>query len=133
MLSFVATVFLPTQCSSYVLNTDVTRLASYGVVITGGCDVTLFTNATWMRFSAGGATRLASTPPQTYRCATSSTGWYTGTHPSTVGSTTTGIVCFVWSNNICNWNSVISITNCNGFYVYLLVAPSQCALRYCIE
>lgn len=86
----------------------------------------------WVRFG-GSATQMASSAPPIYRCATSATGWYTGTLPSSVGSIVTGVVCFSWTSSIYDWHSIVSVTNCNGFYIYLLVSPPQCALRYCTE
>lgn len=122
---------MPPQCSNYTLDTDSTRSTTYSIGTTG-CDVTLYSTATWVRFG-GPATQMASSAPPIYRCATSATGWYTGTLPTPVGSTSTGVVCFSWTSSICDFHSTISVTYCNGFYVYLLVAPSQCALRYCTQ
>jgi hypothetical protein len=86
----------------------------------------------WVRYG-GTASGLATSPPQIYRCSTSATGWYTGSLPSTAGTTVTGVVCFTWTSTICDFHSTISVTNCNGFYVYLVVAPSNCPLRYCTQ
>ncbi|CAM4984459.1 unnamed protein product [Rotaria socialis] len=114
------TVSLPSQCSNYTLDTDATRLLTYTIV-------------TWVRFTGGGATQLATTTPQTYRCATSATGWLVSALPSTVGSVVSGLVCFNWSSSICYWSTTISVANCNTFYIFLLVSPSQCSLRYCTQ
>jgi hypothetical protein len=132
MIFFTATaVSVPSQCSNYSIDTDVTRLATYSVNIPGGCDVTLYATPTWVRFN-GSATRLSTSAPATHRCATSATGWYTGTLPS-AGLTTTGVACFAWTSSICDFHSTISVTNCNDFYIYLMVSPSTCSLRYCTE
>jgi hypothetical protein len=129
---FIATVSLPSQCSNYTLDTDSSRLSTYSVVVGSGCDVTLYATPIWVRFG-GTATRMATTPPQVYRCATSATGWYTGTLPSTVGVIVTGVVCYTWTSSICDFHNTVSVINCNGFYIYLLDSPSQCSLRYCSE
>ncbi|CAM2728804.1 unnamed protein product [Rotaria socialis] len=92
------TVSLPSQCSNYTLDTDATRLLTYTIV-------------TWVRFTGGGATQLATTTPQTYRCATSATGWLVSALPSTVGSVVSGLVCFNWSSSICYWSTTISVAN----------------------
>ncbi|CAF3320480.1 unnamed protein product [Rotaria socialis] len=126
------TVYLPNQCSNYTLDTDATRLSTY-TIGSSGCDVTTYATPLWVRFTGGGATQLATTTPQTYRCATSATGWLVSALPSTVGSVVTGLVCFNWSSNICYWSSTISVANCNTFYIFLLVSPSQCSLRYCTQ
>ena len=75
---------------------------------------------------------LADTAPSIYRCSTHATGYYTETYPA-VGSTVNGTVCYHWSSNMCNWSNLISVTNCNGYYVYLLTAPPVCQLRYCTK
>jgi hypothetical protein len=73
---------------------------------------------------------MATSPPQPNHCGTNGVGWLVSTLPST-GSTTMGVVCFVYSNNICNSISYISVTNCNGFYVFQLVSVGRCNNRYC--
>ena len=45
-----------------------------------------------------------------------------------VGSRT---VCFHWSGKCCNWNTVIQVRNCGAYFVYKLVKPTACHLRYC--
>lgn len=128
-LSLIATIYMPPQCSNYTLDTDATRLTNN--TSGGGCDNSVFSTALWVRFSGGGATRLASSAPAINRCGTSAPGWLVSGLPTSVGATTTGFVCYNWSSNICNWYNIISITNCNTFYVFLLVAPPTCSLRYC--
>lgn len=89
--------------------------------------------AIWTRFAGGGATTLATSPPQTYRCGTLATGWVVSALPSTVGATTTVVVCFNWGYNICYWITTLSVTNCNGFYVFLMNNVPSCTSRYCTE
>ena len=127
--SLIATIYMPPQCSNYTLDTDATRLTNN--TSGGGCDSSAFSTALWVRFSGGGATRLASTAPAINRCGTSAPGWLVSGLPTSVGTTTTGIVCYSWSSNICNWYNTISMTNCNSFYIFLLVSPPTCSLRYC--
>ena len=86
----------------------------------------------WITWVGGNATRMATSAPATYQCATSVTGWYAGALPSTVGVTVTAVACFAWTSSICDFHYTIMVTNCNGFYVYLLVAP-VCYLWYCSE
>jgi hypothetical protein len=96
------------------------------------CDQLLFESGpTWVRFSGGAGTRLASTPMEGFRCNTQGTGWYNGSYPTVVGATTTGTVCFGWPNNDCQWSNEISVMNCGKFYVFELDAPPACYLRYC--
>lgn len=116
------------QCSSYLSINDSTRLASSSSVAL--CDQSLFTsNITWVRFFSPGGTQLATTAPSTYQCGTHATGWYNGTMPS-AGLTVNGTVCYNWGSN-CFWSNSILVTNCGGFFVFGLVAPPGCNLRYC--
>ncbi|UJR34251.1 hypothetical protein I4U23_021655 [Adineta vaga] len=128
--STTTSVALPAQCSSYTMITDATRLATGGAP-TIICDNILFTaTPVWIRFSGSAGTMLVNYAPTTYRCNTHAPGWYTGSLPA-VGSTVSGTVCYNWSGNTCNWSNSISVTNCNGFYLYRLIAPPVCSLRYC--
>ena len=128
----LATVLpLPSQCSTYTTITDGTRRAS-NTVLASLCDNTIFTaSPTWVRFSGAAGTQLSTTVVVINRCGTQATGAYTGTMPVSVGATTTGSVCYNWSSNSCNWSNSISVTNCNSFYVYALIAPPGCSFRYC--
>jgi hypothetical protein len=131
MLLLITAIYLPAQCSNYTLDTDATRLTTYSAT-TSACDNSAFSTPLWVRFSGGGATQLATSPPQPNHCGTNAVGWLISPLPSTAGSTAIGIVCLVWSNNICNGVLYISVTNCNGFYVYLLVSTG-CTNRYCTQ
>ena len=120
---------LPSQCFSYATITDSTRHASYGSGST--CDNIVFSSSQWVRFSGSAGTMLANCPIADYRCGTLASGWYSGVYPSIAGATTNGGVCYNFLGNTCNWPNSISITNCNGYYVFYLSAPTQCSLRYC--
>jgi hypothetical protein len=121
---------LPLLCSTYMNINDSTRLSSYN----GGnssCDQTLFSSLTWVRFTGGAGNSLANCPVTLNHCGTSVTGWYSGIYPAVAGNTTEGIVCYNWATNTCNWQTVIQVTNCNGYYIYALSAPPICNARYC--
>jgi hypothetical protein len=111
-----------------MLITDPTRHASYPSGT--GCDNVLFSVPLWVRFSGLAGTILANCPIASFRCDTSASGWYSGVYPSIAGDTTTGNVCYNFAGNTCNWPTSISITNCNGYYVFYLTAPT-CDSRYC--
>jgi hypothetical protein len=64
-------------------------------------------------------------------CNTQAPGWHSGAVFPAVGGTASGTVCYNWSGYSCLWSNSISITNCNGYYVYYLIAPPVCNLRYC--
>jgi hypothetical protein len=126
----VAGSALPSQCSCYTLITDVTRNAGYsgGTIV---CDNTgSFSSARWYRFSDAAGTMLARSVVPINRCNTQATGWYNGVYPSAAGSTTSGTVCFNWAGNNCWYSNSISVTNCNGYYVFYL-PPTLCNGRYC--
>ncbi|CAF1524902.1 unnamed protein product [Rotaria magnacalcarata] len=130
---FVADVSSVSQCSNYTLDTDASRLATYSAT-TSSCDSTVFSTALWVRFTGGGATRLATSATLSNRCGTYYTGWLVSPLPSTSGTTVSSVVCFSWSTNICNWVTTISVTNCNAFYVFQLPSPPVgCNSRYCTE
>ncbi len=122
---------LPSQCSCYTLITDGTRNANY----TGGnngCDQTgSFASAAWYGFSGAAGTMLASSVVPSYQCGTQATGWYSGVYPSAAGNTITGTVCYNWLGNSCDSSNSISVTNCNGYYVFYLPPTPNCNYRYC--
>jgi hypothetical protein len=121
---------LPSQCSCYTPITDGTRNANYA----GGsaCDNTgSFASAAWYGFSGAAGTMLASSVVPSNQCNTQATGWYSGVYPSAAGNTTSGTVCYNWSGNNCWESNSISVTNCNGYYVFYLSPPIGCNYRYC--
>lgn len=119
---------LPAQCSTYVLNTDVTRNVVYNATIS--CDSSIFGSGQWVRFSGAAGTQISTSVVPSYSCGTHATGYYSGVMPA-AGATATGTVCYNWSGVNCNWSNSISVTNCNGYYVYYLINTFSCSLRYC--
>jgi len=125
---------LPSECSSYTLITDGTRHVSYFNTSISLCDnVSPFSiTATWFRFSGAAGTLIASCAMPSYHCGTFTPGYYTGLHPSTAGATLTGTMCFKNSlSPSCYFSNTISVTNCNGYYVYDLTQVPSCDARYC--
>ena len=121
---------LPSQCSSYTSMADSTRNTAYAS--SSVCDSSVFgTTGIWVRFQSPGGTTIPTSAPSYYSCGTDAPGWYNGPYPSSAGSTTTGTVCYYWSGATCNWSNQISTTNCNGYFVFLLIDPPVCNLRYC--
>lgn len=121
---------LPAQCSNYTTITDATRSPDY--LGSAACDDTLFPSTfIWVRFTGSGGTLLATCPVDTPRCGADAPGWYSGIHPSLAGSVLSGFVCYNSNGDLCSSTSWVLITNCNGFYVYYLTAPTSCVLRYC--
>ena len=111
---------------------DATRLA-YNEDVGTSCDDILFPNATWTRFIDGSGSLLANCPVPIGHCGARTPGWYSGLYPSSAGVTTTGTVCNHWNTDTCKWSTPISVTNCNGFYVFELSAPPICDARFCTK
>jgi cysteine-rich repeat protein len=87
----------------------------------------------WYRFTGQAGTQMPESAPATYRCATHATGWLNGVHPTLADGVVARQACFNWSGNTCSWNANIQVVACPGYYLYNLVAPPACSLRYCGE
>jgi hypothetical protein len=87
----------------------------------------------WYRFTGGAGTQLATTPPSTGDCGASLPAWCNGTFPSTAGSTVSTIGCVNANGYLCSsaYSIQISITNCNGYYVFYLQPTISTSIRYC--
>ncbi|CAF0758658.1 unnamed protein product [Adineta ricciae] len=123
---------LPTQCSNYTLITDSTRNIN-SVRTTVLCDrqSPMTVSGSWFRFSGGAGTMLVNYTVPIHQCGTHATGWFNGAFPSETGTISSGTTCYHWGNNICNWSNGVTVTKCSDFYVFFLVAPPVCSLRYC--
>lgn len=121
---------LPSQCSSYTIDSDSTRNTGFSSNST--CDSGVFgTSGVWIRFASPAGTIIPTSIPAYYSCGTDEPGWYSGAYSSTVGSTITGTICYNWASNTCYLSNSIQITHCGAYYVFQLVDPPQCNLRYC--
>lgn len=129
--SLVTTVNLPSQCSAYTTDSDPTRHYTYNST-TSACDNSnpFGTSSVWIRFTGAPGSALANGAVPVNRCGTTMSGYYNGTLPS-VGATVQGTVCFASNANTCFNPTTISVTNCNGFYIYYLTAVPSCPARYC--
>ena len=130
-VTLATTSALPSQCTSYTINSDGTRNIATGS--TGSlCDNTL--TAGWYRFMGAGGTRLATSGVSRDTCTTYYGGSYNGTLPTTTGTTTFGTLCLNNNGYLCYaaWSgSLIAVTNCGSYYVYYLVPITNCNSRYC--
>ncbi|CAF3598512.1 unnamed protein product [Rotaria sp. Silwood1] len=128
-----SSVSLPSQCTSYISNSDSTRLTTYKSCVNCFSDTSGSFTTGWYRFMNTAGTRLATTPSSYGSCGVSYPTWYNGTFPSTAGSTITGTVCVQWSGNLCYspYITTISVTNCNGYYVFYLIPMTTTGIRYC--
>ena len=64
-------------------------------------------------------------------CGTHGAGWLNGGHPTTADGIVSRTVCFDYSGDCCQWSNTIRVQNCGPYYVYELLAPPACHLRYC--
>ena len=119
------------ECSSYNELNDATRLDSFS----GGqatCDQWDGFQNGWYRFVGASGTQIATSAPPKNRCRTHATGWMQGQHPTVDEGAVTRKVCYHWGSNTCNWSNDIKVRQCpGGFFVYELVKPPVCHLRYC--
>ena len=133
MSSYLQFAFLaPNPCSNYhvldgfnrsVANTDQKNLR---------CDQRhLHPLPAWYRFSGEAGYRMPTSCVPKRRCGTHAPGWLNGSHPTIREGIVTRRVCYHWGSRCCNWKNDIQIQNCGAFYVYRLVKPPVCWLRYC--
>ena len=85
----------------------------------------------WYRFTGVAGDRMPTYCVPKLRCGTHAPGWLNGSHPSVKEGIVTRRVCYHWGSRCCNWQNKIQIKNCGAFYVYRLVKPPVCWLRYC--
>ena len=52
-------------------------------------------------------------------------------HPKKEDGVVKRKICFHWSGNCCRWSVDIDVRNCGSHYVYKLVKPPACYLRFC--
>ena len=101
------------------------------------CDNPLpFSQGVWYRFQGAAGTRLPTKCPPNDRCHTKFPGWLNVTDKPLPpeGVTERNIkVCFKLpsDNNCCALKHLIHIRNCSSYFVYMLVSPPTCNLRYC--
>ncbi|EDO34586.1 predicted protein, partial [Nematostella vectensis] len=76
---------------------------------------------------------IPSACPSENLCNTDATGWVNGAHPTVEEGIVTRRVCYHWSTNCCSWSNDIRILNCGSYYIYELIKPPVCYLRYCGE
>lgn len=85
----------------------------------------------WYRFTDAAGDRMATRCVPKNHCGTHVPGWLAGSHPSVEEGIVWRKVCYHWDSSCCKTNKSIQIKNCSAFYVYRLVKPPDCDLRYC--
>ncbi len=79
-----------------------------------------------------GGTMIANYDVGGTMCNTDGTGYYAGSYPSTVGGNVTGTLYYTFQTYVNYWQNPITVTNCNGYYVYYIVLPPPyCDLGVC--
>ena len=123
----------PPECLNYTLDADGTRNIRYTASINFCDNVLPFNNATpiWFRFQDAAGIVVANAPIPPNRCGAVATGWYAGQYPAAVFSTATSLACFYQTSNTCSSCTVMSVTNCQTYYVFSLLQPPSCNYRYC--
>ena len=98
----------------------------------GETDNTYFSSKpTWVRFEGAAGTRLADYSVPANRCGSEGAGWLKHPQEVKIGKTVTQTACFNWNGVSCIWPVKVPMTNCDGFFVYALVAPDLSNGRYC--
>ena len=139
---------LPEQCAEYMILDDPGR-SVYASNTMGDCldddgdwicycDEAVssqWTSPDWqgsgyyrLLFPAGA--KLPESSPGYKHCGTKGPGWLRGEHPQDVGAEENMIVCFDYGEG-CDYTADITVTNCDGYYVYMLPDTPDCLLRYC--
>ncbi|XP_032230168.2 uromodulin [Nematostella vectensis] len=118
------------ECASYTTLSDASRNVN-SPKTTRICDSGLVKK--WYRFEGAAGTVIPSACPSENLCNTHATGWVNGAHPTVEEGIVTRKVCYHWSSSCCNWSNDIRILNCGSYYIYELIKPPGCSLRYCGE
>ncbi|XP_032234755.1 uromodulin [Nematostella vectensis] len=118
------------ECASYTTLSDASRNVN-SPQTTKICDSGLVKK--WYRLEGDAGTVIPSACPSKRICNTDATGWVSGMHPTVEEGIVTRKVCYHWSTKCCNWSNDIRILNCGSYYIYELIRPPVCSLRYCGE
>ena len=89
-------------------------------------------NSGWYRLS-GTYNKIRSWSVPSYLCSTTVTGYLNFTHPTTLGQTKTGLMCYDFETygGHCVWSSEARVTNCGNYFVYYLTPAPACNLHPC--
>ena len=117
------------ECSNYQVLSENDRNTAYKGSVK--CDNSMATR--WYRFQGGAGSQMPTKCVPINQCGTHAPGWLSAGHPTVNEGAVQRKVCFHWSSNCCRWSSNIRVRNCGGFFVYELVRPPACSLRYCGE
>ena len=119
------------ECLHYEKLNDRMRAASVHRGNTLKCDQRDLVTPKWYRFTDAAGTMMPTSCVPKQHCGTHAPGWLSSSHPTKVGETVNGKVCFHWGSKCCLWHANIQVKKCNGFYIYKLARTPLCSLRYC--
>ena len=136
----------PDQCVNYMVLDQADRSVNNGGCGHNGgdecyCDRIVSNSGTspdWQgpgfyRIMSSAGSRLPESSPGYYHCGTHVSGWLRGEHPQDIYAEKNMTVCFDYgSYGNCGWEADITVTNCDGYYVYLLPDTPYCYVRYCV-
>ena len=80
----------------------------------------------WYRFVGAAGTKMATTTVDRYHCGTALPGWLHGAHPTVEEGKARRKVVFSDGSFI-----FIEVKNCGSFYIYNILKPPGCEMRYC--
>ena len=133
----------PDQCVKYILLDQADRGVNHGGCGDNGGDGCYCdrigrsdTSPDWQgpgnyRIMSSAGSRLPESSPGYGHCGTGGPGWLRGEHPQDIYAEKNMTVCFDNGGNDCFNDADITVTNCDGFFVYMLSDTPYCHLRYC--
>ena len=128
----------PDQCVDYMILDDDYRNVHTNGVGPLNCDNfdTDYVSSDWQgpgyyRIMSSAGSRLPESVPGQSHCKTEAPGWLRGEHPQDMYAEKMMTVCFVYFAD-CYKQVNVTVTNCSGFYVYMLPDTPFCFSRYCI-
>ena len=133
-LRFCVFVGEASECKSHQVLDQADRAEGYSDRSSVKCDGRAPDNIVspgWYRMTGASGNQIPEKCVPKNRCGTHAPGWLNGSHPSVLEGVVARRVCYHWSRSCCKWKNNIKIRNCGDYYVYELVKPPACYLRYC--
>jgi len=128
---------LPQQCLDYLILSEDSRSNTFPNPGFNLCDCCppnqMWQGPGYYRFLEPAGTRMPEASPGDYHCGTIGPGWLNGKHPTELGLEVEMEACFHFGFDSCFYRTDITVTYCDGFYVYFLVEvdTTYCPARYC--
>ena len=122
--------FVADPCYHYKNISNADRKISY-VTPDGSalCDTQLPSG--WYRFVGAAGTKMPTTRVPAYRCGANWSGWLDSAHPTVEDGEVLRKVCFSDRAIGCKGSMAIYVKNCSSYYIYELVQPPFCSVRFC--